>query len=192
MADKKKLASTFLNMVLVLSIIALVSALALAFTYTATQEARKEVKVQKTLKAIKQVLPEFDNNPNDEKYTVEGFDGLEFYPATKGGESVGTAIKSYSDNGFNERIWIMVGFDKDNKIYQTHVVEQKETPGLGTKMTEPKFKSQFDGKDPASFKLKVKKDGGDIDAITAATITSRAFCDATDRAYKALLKGGKK
>lgn len=192
MADKNKLPSTFLNMVLVLSIIALVSALTLAFTFTATEEARKEVKVQKTLKAIKMVLPEFDNNPNDEKFTVEGFDGLEFYPATKGGQPVGTAIKSYSDDGFNERIWLMVGFDKENKIYRIHVVEQKETPGLGTKMAEPKFKSQFDGKDPASFKLKVKKDGGEIDALTAATITSRAFCDATDRAYKALLKGGKK
>ena len=65
------------------------------------------------------------------------------------------------------------------------VVDQKETPGLGTKITEEKFKSQFMGKNPSTFKLKVKKDGGDVDAITAATISSRAVCDAIERAYKA-------
>ncbi|MGB4293017.1 MAG: FMN-binding protein [Bacteroidales bacterium] len=70
------------------------------------------------------------------------------------------------------------------------MLEQKETPGLGTKMTEPFFKDQFNGKNPANFKLKVKKDGGEVDAITAATITSRAFCDALERAYNTLKKGG--
>jgi electron transport complex protein RnfG len=86
----------------------------------------------------------------------------------------------------------MVGFDNHNKIHKTKVLEQKETPGLGTKMKDPKFKKQFEGKDPAAFTLKVKKDGGQVDAISAATITSRAFCDAARRAYQALLKGGKK
>ncbi len=193
MADKKqKLPSTFINMLLVLTVIALISALALGFTYTGTAKARAAVKVQKTLKALKKVLPEFDNNPNDEKYTLEEFKDLEFYPAKKGGEMIGTAVKTYSDKGFSERIWLMVGFDKENKIYSTSVLIQKETPGLGTKMAEPKFKDQFDKKDPASYKLTVKKDGGDVDAISAATITSRAFCEATLRAYDALLKGGKK
>lgn len=193
MADKK-LPSTFANMVIVLFVIALVSALALAFTFSITEEPRRQVKIQKTLNALREVLPEFNNQPNEEKYNVEGYEGLEFYPAKKDGQPVGTAIKTYSDKSFNERIWIMVGFDKDNKIHKTKVLEQKETPGLGTKMTEPKFRSQFEGKDPVSFTLKVKKDGGKVDAITAATITSRAFCEAVEQAYRALLggKGGKK
>jgi electron transport complex protein RnfG len=85
----------------------------------------------------------------------------------------------------------MVGFSPDGTIYSTSVLEQKETPGLGTKMTQPFFKDQFDGKNPSSFKLFVKKDGGQVDAITASTITSRAYCDAVQRAYDAYMKGGK-
>jgi electron transport complex protein RnfG len=194
MADKKKkkLPSTFANMLIVLSVISLVSALALGFTYSITKEPIEMVKVKRTLKALGNVLPGFNNSPDQEKYTLEGFDGLEFYPAAKDGQLVGTAVKTYSDKGFNERIWLMVGFDSSNKINNIDVLEQKETPGLGTKMKEPKFKSQFPGKDPTSFRLKVKKDGGDVDAISAATISSRAFCDAVERAYRALLAGGKK
>ncbi len=188
---KKKLESTFFNMLFVLTVIALVSALALGFTFTATKEARKMVKIMKTRKALTKVLPVFDNKPDEEKYTLPEFEGLEFYPAKMGEDPVGVAVKSYTDKGFSDRIWLMVGFDKDKKIHKISVLQQKETPGLGTKMAEPKFKDQFDGKDPAKFQLKVTKDGGDVDAISAATITSRAFCDATERAYQALLKGGK-
>jgi electron transport complex protein RnfG len=72
------------------------------------------------------------------------------------------------------------------------VLEHKETPGLGTKMAEPKFKDQFNGKNPADYDLKVIKDGGPVDAITAATISSRAFCDAVQRAYNTLQKGNLK
>jgi electron transport complex protein RnfG len=57
-------------------------------------------------------------------------------------------------------------------------------------MTEPEFKNQFNDKNPDEFVLKVKKDGGTVDAITAATISSRAFCDAVQKAYNALQKGG--
>jgi electron transport complex protein RnfG len=191
MANKKKLPSTFPNMLIVLTVVALVSALALAFTYTATKEARELAKLKKTLTALEKVLPEFNNQPNDEKYGVSGFEELEFYPAKKDGNRVGTAIKTYSDAGFGERIWIMVGFDANNKIINTWVIEQKETPGLGTKMKDAKFRDQFNGKDLASFKIRVKKDGGEVDAITAATISSRAFCEALERAYSALIKGEK-
>lgn len=194
MADKKKLPSTFLNMVLVLSVIALVSALALGLTYSGTKKAIAEVEVKRTLAALEKVLPEFDNNPNDEKYTMEGdaFAEMEFFPATKDGQPVGIAVRTYSDNGFSERIWLMVGFTNDKKLNNISVLKHKETPGLGTKMKEPKFKTQFEGKDPAAFKLIVKKDGGDVDAISAATISSRAFCEATQKAYDALQQGGEK
>jgi electron transport complex protein RnfG len=84
----------------------------------------------------------------------------------------------------------MVGFLKDGTINNTAVVSHKETPGLGDKMDVKKsdFPVQFEGKNPSSYKLKVTKDGGDVDAITAATITSRAFCDAVDKAYKSFEK----
>ena len=192
MADRKRLPSTFLNMLVVLTAIAIVSALALGFTYSVTKEAIAQVEVKRTMAAIKKVLPGFDNNPNEEKYSVKGYEKMEFYPAKKDGQPVGTAIKTFSDKGFNERIWIMVGITKDNKINKIAVLKHKETPGLGTRMAERKFLSQFYGKDPANFNLMVKKDGGDVDALSAATITSRAFCEAAERAYQAILEGDKK
>ena len=98
---------------------------------------------------------------------------------------VGTAVGTYSNKGYDAtQIQLMVGFLPDGSIRNISVIQQKETPGLGTKMKEPKFKDQFNKKNPAEFKLKVKKDGGQVDAITAATISSRAFCDAVDRAYR--------
>ena len=100
-------------------------------------------------------------------------------------ELVGTAIQAGSKKGYNGLIELMVGFSPDGKIYKIDVLQQKETPGLGTKITEDKFKNQFDGQDPKSFVLKVTKDGGEVDAITAATISSRAFCEAVQKAYDA-------
>jgi electron transport complex protein RnfG len=111
-------------------------------------------------------------------------DSLEFYPATENGKNVGVAVKTFSKNGYGGRIDLMVGFTPEGKINKISVLDQKETPGLGTKMTDSVFKNQFDGVNPEQFKLKVKKDGGDVDAITAATISSRAFCDAVEKAYK--------
>jgi len=106
------------------------------------------------------------------------------------------AINTFTNEGFSGNIELMVGFLEDGTIYNTAVLSHKETPGLGDKMDKKKsnFPDQFSGKNPAEFNLKVKKDGGDVDAITAATISSRAFCDALTRAYKTLEKekGGTK
>jgi electron transport complex protein RnfG len=77
----------------------------------------------------------------------------------------------------------MVGFNPDGSIQNIVVLEQKETPGLGTKMKEVKFLNQFKGKNPSQFNLKPKKDGGDVDALTGATISTRAFGEATQMAY---------
>jgi electron transport complex protein RnfG len=111
----------------------------------------------------------------------------------KDDELVGTAIKTYTKNGFGGLVWLMVGFKTDGAINDISVLEQNETPGLGTKMTTAKFKNQFNDKNPEQYKLSVTKDGGDVDAITAATISSRAFCDAVNRAHKSFKnKGGNK
>ncbi len=193
MASKKE--SSFLNMVLTLFVVTLVSATTLGYVYEVTKGPIAEAQRKKTLKAIASVTPEFDNSPSDELYKlpIEGDDSLICYPAKKGGKLVGTAIKTYSDKGFNTRIWIMVGFAPDGTIINTAVLQHQETPGLGDKMSKKKsdWSNQFNGKNPANFKLKVKKDGGDVDAITAATFSSRGFTDAVDRAYKAYMKGGK-
>jgi electron transport complex protein RnfG len=120
--------------------------------------------------------------------TGEG-DSLDVFPAKKDDVLVGYAVTTYTKKGFSGNITLMAGFSPDGSIFNITVLEHKETPGLGTKMTEPKFKDQFKGKNPLQFKLKVKKDGGPVDAITAATISSRAFCDAVQRAYNTIQKG---
>jgi electron transport complex protein RnfG len=189
-----KTESTFRNMVLSLTIIALVASACLGFVYEMTKGPIEMSVLNKKLSAIKEVVPDFTNNPDREMFrlpTGEG-DSLDVYPARKDGKIIGYAINTYSNAGFSGNISLMAGFRPDGTIINITVLSQKETPGLGNKMTETKFKDQFNDKDPSSFRLKVKKDGGSVDAITAATISSRAFCDALQRAYNTLEKGGLK
>ena len=115
--------------------------------------------------------------------TPDGKDSLEFFPAKKGGELIGVAIKTKSSKGYSGDISIMVGFNLAGEIQNIFVINHKETPGLGSKMTTPAFVNQFLNKHPEKMKLKVKKDGGDVDAITGATISSRAYSEAIQLAY---------
>ena len=184
MADKKKLESSFKNMLIVLAAISLVSALAIGFTYTKTKPAAEKVQLEKSKKALEAVLPAFEKL--GDKYESNG---CTLTPAYKGEELVGTAVEAVSNKGFGGDVQILVGFDAEGKIHNTAVLSIKETPGLGSNMTNPKFKDQVNGKNPAEFKLSVKKDGGDVDAITAATISSRAFLDAVGKAVEAYKKG---
>ncbi|NOX48295.1 MAG: RnfABCDGE type electron transport complex subunit G [Chlorobi bacterium] len=188
--------SSFMNMVLTLLVVTIVAALALGGVYTVTKGPIAIAKRKKVEKAIGQVVPAFDTIMREYKLkpaTATGKDSLTFFEAWKGGEKVGTAVKTYTDEGFGGKIWIMVGFDSDGTINNTAVLEHKETPGLGDKMDIKKsdFSKQFIGKNPKDFKLQVTKDGGDVDAITAATISSRAFCDAVKRGYEAFEKESK-
>jgi electron transport complex protein RnfG len=186
-----KLKSTFKNMFLSLSIICLAAALLLAQVNKMTAKPIAEAKALKLQTAIGQVVPEFDNDPIAESYMIasEGGDSLLVYPATKGGEVVGFAISS-SSNGFAGEIQIMVGFDMDDKIVNYEILQHAETPGLGSKMgdwfkdTESNSKSII-GRNMTLGALAVKNNGGDIDAITASTITSRAFLNAINKAYSA-------
>jgi len=198
MAGKKE--STFINMVLVLFIITLVASAALGGLYELTKEPIAAAKLAKKLKAIKEVVPAFNNNPSDDVYKVgiNEKDSLEFYPAKMDGKLVGTAVKTYTTNGFSGYIWLMVGFTPDGSINNYSVLEHKETPGLGSKMAEwfkqtdpAKLKASIIDKNPETSKFIVSKDGGDIDAITAATISSRAFLDAVQTAYNEYMKNQK-
>ncbi len=180
--------SSFINMVLTLFVVTAVAALALGGVYNVTKEPIALAKRLKIEKAIGEVLPEFDSVVETKILPEGGKDSLTFYRTTKNGEVVGTAIRAYTDIGFSGRFWIMVGFVNGDVISGTSVLEHKETPGLGDKMDKSKaeWSRQFDGKNMNEFKLLVTKDGGDVDAITAATISSRAFCDAAQRAYDEL------
>lgn len=89
----------------------------------------------------------------------------------------GYAAEGRSSEGYGGDIVLMVGFKKDKKtVISYKVIQADETPGLGMKLKAPEFAGQFSGRDGRA--LKVRKDGGDIEAITSATITSRAVCKA--------------
>lgn len=189
-----KTESTFKNMVLSLTLISLAASACLGFVYVMTKDPIELSRLNKKLDAIKQVVPEFTNNPYEDMYRLPTGDGdsLEIYPAKKDGETIGYAVNTFTKKGFAGNIKLMAGFKPDGTIINISVLEQKETPGLGTKMTTPEFKDQFMNKNPSAYKLTVKKDGGPVDAITSATISSRAFCDAVQRAYNTIQKGGLK
>lgn len=188
-----KTESNFRNMVLSLTLISLVASACLGFVYELTKKPIELSNLNKKLNAIKLVVPDFNNNPNEEMFRLPTGDGdsLDIYPAKKDNIITGYAVNTNSSKGFSGNISLMAGFRPDGTIIGITVLDQKETPGLGTKMNEPSFRDQFINKNPSEFVLKVKKDGGKVDAITAATISSRAFCDAVQRAYNALQKGGK-
>ena len=188
-----KLESNLKTMVLSLFGVCAVASTLLAFMNQVTEGPIAESKLKAKLEAIQLVVPEFTNNPSEEMYLIPSDLGdLECYPARRDSQLVGVAISTRTNIAFSGSFALMVGFTPTGEIINTSVLEHKETPGLGTKMMEAKFKSQFEGKNPGTNNLKVKKDGGEIDAITAATITSRAFSDAIVRAYKSWQEGGKK
>ncbi len=166
-------------MVLVLALVCLGASAAVVGVYTLTKEPIAAAKAAKTNEAIKEVLPEFDNDPSQDILEIEG---NKVYVAKKGEDIVGYAIESTTKKGFGGPFTIMVGITPDAAIYNTSVISHSETPGLGAKITEKnsKFIQQWKGLNFAdgSKKIAVRKDGGDIDAITASTISSRAFCDA--------------
>ncbi len=180
-----KVESSLKNMILSLSIIGIVMTVGLAYVYSITKEPIANSEKKKEIEAIKSVCPEFDNDPISTKQTI---DGLDYYVLTKGADTVGFAVKSFTEKGFSGFFSVMIGFYADGKLFSYSVLAHKETPGLGTKMSEVKFKSQFADLDLTDFDIRVKKDGGDVDAITAATITSRAFCDALQKAKDGVMK----
>ena len=179
--------STFGNMVITLFVVCLVASAGVGGIYALTKDLIDAAKIAKVNSAISGVVPDFDNDPSSEKFevTTDGKTSM-VYPAKKDGEIVGYAIEAATSKGFGGAIVLMVGFQPDGTIYNTAVISHTETPGLGDKIDVKKidFSVQFNGKNPETFHLSVKKDGGDVDAITASTISSRAFCDAVETAYK--------
>ncbi len=179
-------------MFLSLSLICLTVAVLLAQVNKMTAKPIADAKAMKLQNAISEVVPEFDNDPTAEAFTMPDGQGdsLLVYPAKKGDQIVGYALNSFSNNGFSGNIQIMVGFDMEHKIVNYSVLQHAETPGLGSKMSEwfrdaAKPSQSVIGRDLSKGALAVSKDGGDVDAITASTITSRAFLEAVNRAYAA-------
>ncbi len=180
--------STFLNMFLTLLIVTAISSLALSAVYNLTKGPIAEVARLKQQNAIEQVMPGFSEMKPFSVMPVSGSDSLRFFEGWHDGEKIGVAVTTYTNQGYSGYIELMVGFRPDGTIINYQVLAHKETPGLGTKIAEPFFVNHFVERNPAQRPLKLDKDGGDIDAITAATISSRAIIDAIDRAYQTYMK----
>jgi electron transport complex protein RnfG len=185
----KKLESSLKNMAIVLTGVTVIAGGLLGYVNELTKEPIAEANAKALSDAIQLVVPGFDNDPAAEAETVE-VDGQTYtvYKATKGGEFIGAAVQSTDKNGFGGALTILVGFNPQGEIIDYSVLSHSETPGLGSKSTEwfkKGAKGDITGMNPGQQPLTVSKDGGNVDAITASTITSRAFLRAVNAAYAA-------
>ena len=188
----KKLESSLLNMVLVLTGVAVIMGSILAYVNHLTEgpiAAQKEKALADGIKTVMcvsdlKVAKTDEVKQNDEKgkeltYTIYQIQDAQ-------GKDLGAAVES-ATMGFGGDLKVLVGFDTEGNILGYTLLEHAETPGLGAKADQWFQKGQkgdIIGKSPAE-PLTVSKDGGQVDAITASTITSRAFLLAVNNAYKA-------
>lgn len=179
--------STLFNMVTVLFAVTLIASAGVGAVNMLTADAIAEAKALATTAAVKNVLPEFEKTENWEQ--MVGDIPVQIYKATSADAVVGYAVEAMSKSGFGGAIRVMVGFSTDGAILNVNVLEQKETPGLGTKMCDEGnvLLMSIKDKNPAQMQFSVKKDGGELDALTAATISSRAYYDAVKCAHDAFL-----
>lgn len=175
-----------MNMFLSLTVICLVVGAILGWVYSVTEEPIAKANADKQTAAIKAVTPAFDAVGDAiETKSTNGLDATMF-PVYKDGAQVGAAVQVITAKGFGGEITLMFGFDNEGNITGYNCLKTAETPGLGSKI--PVWfveggKGNVIGKNPSRNNLTVSKDGGEVDAITAATISSRAFCDAIAQAY---------
>ena len=180
----KKLPSTLPNMLIVLTLISVIAAGALAYVNEITAGPIEENKARTLAEGINTVLGVSDANVEN-TIIVQDANGNDviLYATDKG-----MAVQAIDPNGFGGKLKVLVGFDDAGAIKGYTVLEHAETPGLGAKAGlwfQKGEKGDIIGKNPGEKELTVSKDGGDVDAITASTITSRAFLRAVNVAFHA-------
>ena len=185
MVQKKDSVKT---MVVVLTVTCMVAGICLSFTYNQTKDAIAQAELDAQLRSVRTVLPPFDGEPEVITRVINGKEKT-LYIGRKNGVIVGVAISSTS-LGYGGTLKILVGIRPDGTITGIELLQHKETPGLGAKASSSDFLTQFKGKflTQSTDEIKVKKDGGDIDSITAATITSRAVAKAATTALREFMQ----
>jgi electron transport complex protein RnfG len=187
----KKLKSSFKNMTIVLTLVAVVTGALLAYVNAVTAKPIHDIQAKQLTDGINKVIGATNLKVSLPDTLEKSIDGKNFtfvvYKTTdQNNKSMGTAVQSITD-GFGGPLVVLVGFDNNGNIKGYTILETHETPGLGVKAGEW---FQKDGKGniigKKAGKLSVNKDGGDVDAITASTITSRAFLKAVNQAYLAI------
>jgi Na+-translocating ferredoxin:NAD+ oxidoreductase subunit G len=181
------------RMLVVLTAVSAISALALAAFNNHAQpiikEAERSVMINRQLKKVITNLDTpnpcakseagFDNDPSKDTVCV---DGREVYRCTKGGEPKGVAFTSIGDHAYGGAITCLVGMNEKGVLTGLEIVKHGETPGLGSEIEKCEWRRQFVGKGPDDMVWKVKADGGDVDAISGATISSRAVVNCITKA----------
>jgi len=187
----KKIKSTLFTMISALSIVTVVSTLAVTGIYIKTTETILQNQKLEELSAIYEIFGKnYDNNPIEEKTIFNDNEGkpLVIYPLRKNEIIYALAINTKTNRGFGGDIDLMTGFYLDGAMAGYKVLVHKETPGLGSKITEVGFMEQFKGLFVSDNTLKLKRYGGEIDGITSATISSKAILHALNRAKNAFDK----
>ncbi|MCD4655083.1 RnfABCDGE type electron transport complex subunit G [bacterium] len=177
--------------VIILVLISTVAGFCLSLVYNVTKAQIAATKKAETQIALKKVAPFMTDNPKEVKFDFND-EIIPVYDVTENETPIGAALEITTPEGFSGNIVFLMGIDASGKITGFQIMDSKETPGLGTKAADEAFWGQFVGKSLSGYTFKVKKDQGDVDAITASTITSRAIAHAMEkglRAYQAY-RGG--
>ncbi len=174
------------SMVLTLLIITLIASAAVSAVYSITKEPIAMAREAARREAIEIVTPEFDSL-EVHKVSIDGVP-ITVNSAYKDSLLVGYAIESTTRQGYSGEFSIMAGLTPDTEVLTVNILSHKETPGLGSKMAEMDnaLLRSVTGRDLNKFELSLRKDGGEVDGLTAATITSRAYLDALGRAHRAV------
>lgn len=184
-------------LVVVLTLVCVISALALALVNNLTEDRIIEQKRLAKLRAVTEALPrddlQYDNDPSKDTIEIPEWKEKDGAPKTiylgkKHGESVGVAFTCIGE-GYGGLITIMVGVDPTGKVTGIEILEHLETPGLGANIENPKlFENQFKGKRPPEGKLVIVKAGRakqenkdwEIEALTGATVSPTGVVQAVN------------
>ena len=174
-----------LRLAVALTLITAGAGLILALVENATREPIAEQRRLEMVRALEAVLPKIDNQPDSDTVSlITGVDkkGREvqrtFYRGRTGNDLSGIAFKVTAPDGYSGNIDIMVGIRPDGSVVGIEILTHAETPGLGDKIAHTPFKEQFRDKRLDNIDWRVKKDGGEFDQITGATISPRAVVKA--------------
>ena len=178
-----------IRLIIILTAISLVAAVALAKVYDITKVRIAEQERIKTMNGLKAVLPAFNNDvEKDAREVIVGQDKkgrdvkIKFYTGKMDEKPVGVAFEMIARDGYAGDIDILMGVSPEGKVSGIEIIHDTETPGLGKKISQNKWKEEFKGRSlEEGPKFAVKKDGGVIDQFSGATISPRAVVSAVKK-----------
>jgi len=177
--------TTTWRLVAVLAGICAIAGLSLAGVYEVTKEPIAYQKKLEVIRSLEAVLPGLDTDPDSFFLDLEREDGSAVRvfrsPAEGGDEVAGAAFEVVAPDGYSGNIYIMMGVLPDGNLGGIEILSHAETPGLGSLIVNESWKGIFRGRSLDNTNFKVKKDGGDIDQLTGATISPRAVTGAVEK-----------